>query len=205
MNDACVIGNGPSRLNFNLEEIHALMTTYGCNALYRDFMPDYLISMDYSMVDEIIQKRIHYQTKFYTQHANKIDARQHKGEPIYFISGQRETLDSGNTALRIAMKNQHDVVYVIGFDYAINPSTLPNVYAGTPNYAKSHVWPAASMRDTQWGQRLRRILKDFPNQKIVRVNGTKPLGITLDNYSEISIDQFKEILHARIFVQTDQE
>lgn len=176
------------------------MTTYGCNALYRDFMPDYLISMDYSMVDEIIKKRVHYQTNFYTQHANKIDEKQRNGEPIHFISGQRETLDSGNSALIIAMKNGHDVVYVLGFDYATDPSTLPNVYAGSPNYAKSHMYPAASMRDTQWGNRMRRILRDFPNQKIVRVNGTKSLGITLENYSEISIEQFKELLNARIHI-----
>ena len=203
MNEACVIGNGPSRKPLDLDMIHALMTTYGCNALYRDFMPDYLISMDYSMVDEIIQKRIHYQTKFYTQHDNKIDNRANNGEPIYFISGQRETLDSGNCALRLALRNGHDTVYMIGFDYSTDPSTLPNIYAGTPNYAKSHIWPAANMRDNQWGQRLRKTCKDFPNQKIVRVNGTKSLGITLPNYSEITIDEFKELLNVRIHLQTD--
>lgn len=203
MNEAVVIGNGPSRQPLDLDMIHALMTTYGCNALYRDFMPDYLISMDYSMVDEIIQKRIHYQTKFYTQHANKIDRRQQNGEPIYFIHGQRETLDSGNSALRVALKNGHDIVYMIGFDYSTDPSTLPNIYAGTPNYQKGHIWPAASMRDTQWGQRLRKICKDFSQQKIVRVNGTKSLGITLPNYSEITIDEFKELLNVRIHLQTD--
>jgi hypothetical protein len=194
--NACVIGNGPSRLQLDLQQIKSKLTTYGCNALYRDFMPDYLISMDYSMVDEILKKNIHKQTKFYTQHGNRIDERANRGEPINFVFGHKETLDSGNTALRIAMKNKHEIVYVIGFDYSKDPSTLPNVYSGTSNYAPSHVWPAASMRDTQWGQRIRKILREFPNQKIIRVNGTKSLGIDLPNYSEITIEQFKEILNA---------
>jgi hypothetical protein len=53
MNIACVMGNGPSRKQFDLDTIHATMYTYGCNALYRDFMPDYLVSMDFHVVDEI--------------------------------------------------------------------------------------------------------------------------------------------------------
>jgi len=200
MHEAIVIGNGPSRLEFDLYEINALMITYGCNALYRDLIPDYLISMDTSMVDEILKSGSHKLCKFYTQHSNRVDKMAKEGQPINFISGQRETLDSGNTALRLAMKNGHSIVYMLGFDYSMGPSSLPNVYAGTPNYAKNHVWPAASMRDTQWLQRLRKTCKDYPNQKIIRINGTKSLEISQSNYSEITIQQFKELLHARIFV-----
>jgi hypothetical protein len=61
MNIACVIGNGPSRLNFDLAAIGRQMTTYGCNALYRDYIPNYLISMDYNMVKDILDKKVHYQ------------------------------------------------------------------------------------------------------------------------------------------------
>jgi len=193
VNNACVIGNGPSRLNFELSTIGNKMTTYGCNALYRDFMPDYLISMDYNMVKEILDKNVHYQTNFYTQHDNRIDELQVKGEPINFFWGFSETNDSGNSALRLALMNKHNVVYTIGFDYSTTPCNLPNVYQGTENYVSSHSYPAASMTDTKWEQRLKKILKEYPNQKIVRVNGTKSLNIGNENYCEISLEQFKEI------------
>ena len=193
MNIACVIGNGPSRLQFDLSTIGSKMTTYGCNALYRDYMPNYLISMDMLMVCEIVNNEIHHKTKFYTQHSNKFDKMAEEGEPINFFWGFRETNDSGNSALRLAMSNEHEVVYVIGFDYSANPSSLPNVYSGSNNYPRSHVWPAASMTDTKWIQRLRKIVKDYPNQKIIRVVGTRQLDIISDNYSEITIEQFKEI------------
>jgi hypothetical protein len=193
MNIACVIGNGPSRKELDLHCINATMTTYGCNALYRDFMPNYLISMDILMVCEIIDNRIHHQTKFYTQHHNKLDKLAEEGEPINFCKIQRETHDSGNSALRLALENRHETIYVIGFDYSSDPSSLPNVYTGTNNYQKSYVWPAASMTDTKWIQRLRKILKDYPDQQVVRVNGTRKLDIENNNYSEITPKQFKEI------------
>lgn len=196
MNTACVIGNGPSRLNFNLETIGNKMTTYGCNALYRDYMPDYLISMDMLMVCEIVDNNIHHKTKFYTQHVNKFDKMAEEGEPINFFWGFRETNDSGNSALRLSLSNEHEIVYIIGFDYSANPSSLPNVYSGSNNYPRSHVWPAASMTDTKWIGRLRKIVKDYPNQKVIRVVGTRQLDIISDNYSEITIEQFKEIYDA---------
>ena len=193
MNIATVIGNGPSRKQFDLHCINASMHTYGCNALYRDFMPDYLVSMDMLMVCEIVDNKVHHKTKFYTQHVNKFDKMAEEGEPINFCTIQRETNDSGNSALRLALENRHETVYVIGFDYSNDPSSLPNVYSGTNNYPRSHIWPAASMTDTKWIGRLRKILKDYPHQKVVRVNGTRNLDITDKNYSEITPQQFKEI------------
>jgi len=189
---ACVIGNGTSRLQFDLDIIGTKMTTYGCNALYRDYMPSYLVSMDYNMVKEILDKKVHYQTNFYTQHDNRIDELA-KTEPINFFWGFRETNDSGNSALRLALSNKHNIVYMIGFDYSSSPSSLPNVYSNTQNYPRNHMWPAASMMDTKWEQRLKKILKDYPNQKVVRVNGTRSLNIGNENYSEISLEQFKEL------------
>lgn len=193
MNLACVIGNGPSRLNFSLEIIGRQMTTYGCNALYRDYMPNYLVSMDHDMVKEILKNKVHHQITFYTQHENRVDSLAESGEPINFFWGMSETNDSGNSALRLALQNGHEVVYMIGFDYSENPSSLPNVYAGTNNYVANHMWPAASMTDTKWERRLKKILRDYPNQKVVRVNGTKSLNISNENYCEISLEQFKEI------------
>ena len=44
--NAYIIGNGPSRKNFDLKKLRATGQTYGCNALYRDFIPDYIFSVD---------------------------------------------------------------------------------------------------------------------------------------------------------------
>lgn len=48
-----LIGNGTSRENFDLNRLRGFGTIIGCNALYRDFYPDILISVDTKMVLEI--------------------------------------------------------------------------------------------------------------------------------------------------------
>ena len=194
MNIACVIGNGTSRLKFDLDAIQKVMTTYGCNALYRDFIPDYLVSMDRFMVEEILKNKAHHKTKLYTQHINKFDDMANNGEPINFFWGMSETHDSGNTALRLACKNKHDMIYMIGFDYNNGPTDMPNVYANTENYPKGYVYPAASIAVVKWHQRLITTLKEFDDTKIIRVNGNNySNNISHKNYSEITTEEFKEI------------
>ena len=47
------IGNGESRKGFDLETLRPHGKIYGCNALYRDFMPDVLTAVDYGIMHEI--------------------------------------------------------------------------------------------------------------------------------------------------------
>jgi len=47
------IGNGESRKGFDLNTLRPHGKIYGCNALYRDFIPDALISVDHGMMHEI--------------------------------------------------------------------------------------------------------------------------------------------------------
>ena len=48
--NAYCIGNGPSRKNFDLNTLKGTGQVYGCNALYRDFMPDFLFSVDIDFI-----------------------------------------------------------------------------------------------------------------------------------------------------------
>ena len=52
-NPAFIIGNGESRRNFDLNDIKGVAPIYGCNALYRDFSPDWLVAVDEGVIDEI--------------------------------------------------------------------------------------------------------------------------------------------------------
>ena len=46
------IGNGESRKDFDLERLRPHGKIYGCNGLYRDFVPDVLVAMDYNICHE---------------------------------------------------------------------------------------------------------------------------------------------------------
>ena len=48
-----LIGNGESRRDFNLQNLRQYGKIYGCNALYRDFLPDALISVDHGIMHEV--------------------------------------------------------------------------------------------------------------------------------------------------------
>jgi hypothetical protein len=50
----------------------------------------------------------------------------------------------------------------------------------------------------EWQSRLRKLVKEFPDTQIIRVNGSNTsISIEATNYSEINIEQFKEIYESR--------
>jgi len=48
-----VLGNGLSRTSVNLTNLKSHGKVYGCNALYREYDPDYLVAVDVKMVLEL--------------------------------------------------------------------------------------------------------------------------------------------------------
>jgi hypothetical protein len=157
-------------------------------------MPDYLISMDWSIVEEILSNDIHHKTNFYTQDRSQFNFMSvEKKEHINWLKNMARRLDSGNSALEVALSNDYETIYVIGFDYNID-DTLPNVYHGTTNYARNSSVPAAESMAREWQSRLRKLVKEFPDTQIIRVNGSNTsISIEATNYSEITSKQFKEI------------
>lgn len=194
--NALVIGNGKSRLNFDLDQLQKHFTTYGCNALYRDFIPDYLISMDFAMVHEILESKVHYKCKFYTQYDQKAVHRANLGEPINWAVQDKWIGDSGSGALRLACMHKHKIVYMIGFDYNENNSYTDNVYAGSKNYQPGPVFNGGNYMLRQWESRLRHHCKTYKDTEIIRVNanGYKPV-CKENNFKNISVEQFKEIIN----------
>ena len=61
---AFVLGNGTSRQSVDLNQLKEHGTIYGCNALYREFNPDYLVAVDTKMIIEI--------NKAGYQHSNEV-------------------------------------------------------------------------------------------------------------------------------------
>lgn len=53
MSKVFLIGNGESRKNFDLNTLKPYGKIYGCNAIYRDFTPDVLVSVDHGIMHEI--------------------------------------------------------------------------------------------------------------------------------------------------------
>ena len=65
-----VLGNGKSRLNFDLDELSEHAITFGGNALYRDFAPDILLTVDIPITHEILSTEYTKRNKLYTSISN---------------------------------------------------------------------------------------------------------------------------------------
>jgi hypothetical protein len=63
---AFVIGNGTSREPISLHSLKPFGKIYGCNALYRDFMPDCLVAVDTKMVLELNKAGIQHKVETWT-------------------------------------------------------------------------------------------------------------------------------------------
>ena len=129
---AFVIGNGVSRKGIDLNQLKQHGTVYACNAVYRDFDPDYLIAVDPKMVFEINEAGYQY------KHNNVWTTKSDRTKDLIGFNYFNKSLgwSSGPTALWLASEHNHNIIYMIGFDYmGLGAGKLyNNVYANTKNY-----------------------------------------------------------------------
>lgn len=185
--NALVIGNGKSRLQFDLNQLQQLFTTYGCNALYRDFIPDNLIAVDIPMIYDILKKDIHRNCNFYIQGHSQFDNHVERNNYKVIHYAYKEAFDSGNSAILVACQNQHKKIYIIGMDYDVY-----NVYSNTENYNKL----AHSSLPSQWQKRIKYIIDKYKDVEFIRVNANNIVpDIQVDNFTNITVEQFKEIIN----------
>lgn len=131
MNRAFVLGNGKSREPLNLHSLKLKGKIYGCNALYREFKPDYLIAVDHKMVMEISEAGYQLSNSTWTNRRRSTD-----NIPGMNYFEKNLGWSSGPTALKMASSHGYDEIYLIGFDFKSSDNFVNNLYAGTKNYKK---------------------------------------------------------------------
>ncbi len=150
---AFVLGNGKSRLNVDPRNFQERGTVYGCNALYREFAPDYLVAVDVKMVNEIIASGYHRTHQVWTNSNKGVTSKTN----INFLSPHKGW-SSGPTALWFASTHTYQTIYILGFDYQGAGGKFNNVYADTFNYKKSTDAPTFH---GNWLSQTEKVIKDF--------------------------------------------
>lgn len=178
-----VIGNGRSRLGFDLNKLNNY-PTIGCNALYTEYTPRYLVAVDNKMAEEI--KNSTYSGNVFTP--NKID------KPNFYkysTKFRNKAFCSGAYALDLAAYLDYETVVMIGFD------NLPK-----KNYKESTVYPTHAIyseRNGRWAHELfekdyMAVMKYWPGTKFTNVihptlsNPMQNTLGTLSNYSTITYE-----------------
>lgn len=196
--NAYCIGNGPSRKGFDLNKLKATGQTYGCNALYRDFIPDFIFSVDTKMTvkmceDKVGEKTIHY--------APSLEVNRKQNQGMLHLIPKNPHWISGNAAFWTAGIHGHKNIYLIGYDFQeYGRGELNNIYQDTECYGeRNHKGIFEG-----WLATFRRMLKLRPDVQYTVVHDNPPdflnylqTGTDLKNSHVISYKEFEKVLTPR--------
>lgn len=186
MSRAFVLGNGVSRQDVDLNNLKHFGPIYGCNALYRDFVPTALISTDRPISERIQDSGYAKTNKFYTR-------RPVPGSGAFPVPQKYFGYSSGPIATSIAAIDGARVIYLIGFDMGPVNSHFNNVYANTEFYKKSSAVPTFT---GNWVTQLKTIIRDYPGTLFVRIMGHTTASIAdLDKIPNLQTMTMSEFLN----------
>jgi len=193
--NAYIIGNGPSRKDFDLKRLAATGQTYGCNALYRDFIPDFIFSVDTKVTQEMCNAEVGLKTFHY---APSLEVNRDYSKDMLHLIPNNPHWISGNAAFWTAGVHGHTNIYLIGFDFReYGKGELNNIYQDTENYG-----PRSGQDIFEgWLKQFRDMLKMRPyvNYNVVHDNPPEYMdylqtGTDLGNSKVISYKEFEKVL-----------
>lgn len=205
-NRAVVVGNGVTRLAFDLKLFLASrdttawgersewkppittkrFNTYGCNALYRNYQPDFLVATGEAMIQELAADEYCANNIVY---ANKQTVTAYPGK-FHYVP-QDPQWNSGSVATYLAAFDGHKKVFMIGFDGVDSADSSYTVYAGTNAYPAAH--DAAS--EDYWELSMAAVFNSYPDTSFIRVCPTKNFRVPEAwkyclNYRSVDFRQF---------------
>lgn len=162
MTVAFVLGNGISRKNINNNSLKEIGKIYGCNGLYREFVPDALVATDKPIATRIQESGYSAKHRFHTR--RPLDGLGAKPVPQEYFG-----YSSGPIATALAAKDGHRRIYLLGFDMGptINKA-FNNIYADTEFYKSSDSPPTFT---GNWVKQIVKIIKDHPQTRFFRICG----------------------------------
>lgn len=162
MTMAFVLGNGISRRQVSLHLLQQHGKIYGCNALYREFAPDVLVSTDRPISTHIQESGYALKHKFYTR-------RPLSNLGALPVPKQYFGYSSGPIAASLAAQDNHNPVYLLGFDLGPTADNkFNNMYAGTQFYKTTGASPTFT---GNWIKQLCTVIKDHKHVHFVRLCG----------------------------------
>lgn len=168
-NCAAIIGNGLSRRNFDLGLIKNhrgghlgkfKLQSYGCNALYRDFAPDFLVCVDSRMAAEVVESGYADNHIVISGATNVV-----KYPGKLHLVPYNYAMNSGSMATYLACFDGHKKIFLLGFDNQPNLGLNSNIYAGTDNYDIE----TKTVHDVKWINYMTGIFNAYDDVEFYRV------------------------------------
>ena len=189
---AVVIGNGVSRNLLNLSRIKNHRTgiggvnriqSYGCNALHRDFSPDFLVVNNQKILDEARLNPNLSNTNIMLSNAMLVN-NPGVGNIIPYGVG----MNAGAIATYLAAFDGHKKIYLLGFDNQDNVLNN-NIYANTNGYHSSET----AISSYKWEICMSEIFRTYNDVEFIRINQNNTAPKTWRsclNFRNVNIRQF---------------
>lgn len=175
MTTVFVLGNGVSRQGIDLGQLQKHGQIYGCNALYREFVPNVLVATDRPIANKILSTGYARSNCFYTR-------RPEPDTGARALPPQYSSYSSGPNAVGLAALSGARKIFLLGFDLGPTANnTFNNVYADTEFYKTSAQPPTFT---GNWCRQLTQIFNDFPDIQFVRVHGNTTAAVA--DFAQIS-------------------
>jgi hypothetical protein len=187
MTTAFVLGNGISRQGISLLALQERGSVYGCNALYREFVPDVLIATDRPIATAIQESGYSSQHRFYTRRPLPNLGAHAVPKPYFGFS-------SGPIAVGLAALDGHACIYLLGFDMGpTTANTINNLYAGTEFYRDNNAPPTYT---GNWIKQLTQVMTEHKSVRFFRVQGPTTAQIpqfdTIHNLNHVDLATFTD-------------
>ena len=202
MSTAFIIGNGPSRLPVNLNDLVGKGKIYGCNALYRDFNKfDYLV-----VIDEQFKKLIEMGgDEGVIEHGKLILPPDE--ECVEETTGRRS--NAGMNAMREAIRHGATKLFCLGFDFVITDEikNTDNIYKDTEGYGEeTHATYEDSKHRVNY---LNWFMKQNENIRFTFIVSNNSqmfnIGLNCDNVFGMTTDNFNKHYGEQVVVEETKE
>ncbi len=181
---AFILGNSPSRSKIDITKLKEHGYTYGCNALYRDFSPDFLVTVDVAIAGEIVESGYAKNNVVYGGYKSILT----HGEDITLIP-KHPSFSTGNTATHIASFDGHKEVFLIGFNPDPKQKTVDNLYNGTNCYKPA----GTDIMHELWVKQLQKIFATYPDVTYYLVDMAHiPFFGYFTNVRNVTVENFKK-------------
>ena len=186
MSAAFILGNGRSRLAVDLPKLAECGTVFGCNGLYRDFVPHCLVSTDRPIAEEIQNTGYAQKNRFHTR-------KPVEGLGARLLIKDYKGFSSGPNAASLALVDGHSDIYLIGMDLGTTNGMFNNIYAGTQFYKKEL---ESQTYAGNWINQIVKLTEDFDTRQFWRIEGPEsafvPQFNKIQNMRILSMDKFLE-------------
>ena len=161
--------------------------TYGCNAIYRNFKPDFIACTGEGIIEEITNTTLDRADIIFYTYSKYLEQ-----YPGYFnFLPQNPDFNSGAIAAYMAAFDGHKKIYMLGFDGVDSANNNYNKFAGTANYPPLD-YPT---NEEYWVRSLNTVMEVYSDTEFIRVCPTKKFRQPEKwrnnlNYRQIDFRQF---------------